>query len=56
MPSSITSSRVFDTWTYLRVSKEELRLPDERALTVGSAAQIYHYLVDPVRGFAKLNP
>ena len=49
-------ARVMDTWTFLQISKEDLRLPEELAFPSASSAQLYYYLVDPARDFAKLEP
>jgi hypothetical protein len=49
-------ARVMDTWTFIHLSKEELHLSDERPFARLSSAQLYYYLIDPSRGFAKIEP
>ncbi len=43
-----------DTWTFIHLSKEELHLSDERPFARLSSAHLYYYLIDPSRGFAKI--
>lgn len=49
-------ARVMDAWTFFQLSKEDLRLPDEHPFPSVTSAQLYYYLVDPARDFAKVNP
>jgi hypothetical protein len=49
-------ARVMDTWTFIHLSKRELHLSDERPFERLSSAQLYYYLIDLSRGFAKIEP
>ena len=46
--------RIMDSWTFVQVLKEELKLPDERPFASASSAQLYYYLVDPAHDFEKI--
>jgi hypothetical protein len=46
--------RVMDDWSFIRISRDELEVEDERPFSRASSAPLYYYLVDPSRNYAKM--
>jgi len=47
-------ARVMDDWNFIQIRKDELRVDDERPYSTASNAPLYYYLVDPSRGYRKV--
>ena len=47
-------ARAVDSWVFIKVKRDELKMDDERPFSRASSAPLAHYAVDPARDFQKV--
>ena len=47
-------ARVMDDWNFIRITRDELVVGDERPYSTASSVPLYYYLVDPSGDYRKI--